>query len=150
VLAEKISHVHEKFGLNGKISVTVTNNGSNFVKAFASYTPLTQDSGSTQMATDDSDDDDEIMETFADMHTLIIPEDVEDDFTQVDYELSDHQICATHTLNLVATSDVDKHLLSDFLSRSVYQSSFGKCSALKRVDLLLLQIMWQIRLRENY
>lgn len=32
VLAEKISHVHEKFGLNGKISATVTDNGSNFVK----------------------------------------------------------------------------------------------------------------------
>jgi len=60
---------------------------------FASYTPLTQDSGSTQMATDDSDDDDEIVDdvTFADMHTLITPEDVQDDFTQVDYELPDHQ-----------------------------------------------------------
>ena len=85
MLVEKISHVHEKFGLNDKISAIVTDNGSNFVKAFALYTPPIQDSGSTHMATDDNDDDDdddEIMDdvTFADMHTLIIPEDVEDDY----------------------------------------------------------------------
>jgi len=44
------------------------------------------------MATDDSDDDDEIMDdvTFADTHTLITPEDVEGYFTQVDYTLPDH------------------------------------------------------------
>lgn len=62
--------------------------------------------------------------TFADIYSLITPDqDVEDDSTQLDYELPEHQRCATHTLNLVATSDVDKHLSSDSLSRSVYRSS---------------------------
>ena len=34
VLAAKIEEVHRIFELHGKISATVTDNGSNFVKAF--------------------------------------------------------------------------------------------------------------------
>ena len=37
VLAAKIINIHEKFGLSGKISATVTDNGFNFVKAFATF-----------------------------------------------------------------------------------------------------------------
>ena len=37
VLAAKIENVHENFELSGKVSATVTNNGSNFVKAFATF-----------------------------------------------------------------------------------------------------------------
>ena len=37
VLATKIKSVHKSFGLSGKVSATVTDNGSNFVKAFATF-----------------------------------------------------------------------------------------------------------------
>ena len=37
VFAAKIENVHENFGLSGKVSATVTDNGSNFVKAFATF-----------------------------------------------------------------------------------------------------------------
>jgi len=36
VLAAKIEQVHRAYGLNGKVTATVTDNGSNFVKAFIS------------------------------------------------------------------------------------------------------------------
>ena len=35
VLATKIEHNHTIYGLNGKVTATVTDNGSNFVNAFA-------------------------------------------------------------------------------------------------------------------
>jgi len=37
ILAAKIEEIHRSFGLHGKISATVTDNGSNFVKAFTSF-----------------------------------------------------------------------------------------------------------------
>ena len=37
VLAAKIKNVHKNFGPSGKVSATVTDNGSNFVRAFATF-----------------------------------------------------------------------------------------------------------------
>lgn len=37
VIAAKISQVHAEFHIQGKVSATVTDNGSNFVKAFNEY-----------------------------------------------------------------------------------------------------------------
>ena len=37
VIASRIEHIHASYGLNGKVVGTITNNGSNFVKAFSVY-----------------------------------------------------------------------------------------------------------------
>ena len=134
ILAAKREEVHRNFGLHGKISTTVTDNGSNFVTAFTSFSVLETevDNNEEHSITDDDygvelDDD----ATFTDIHSVMMLEQNEDDQTQVEYELPPHQRCASHTLNLVASTDVDKHLLSNSLSKSVYQSSFRKCTALR-------------------
>ena len=105
ILAAKIEEVHRSFGLHGKISATVTDNGSNFVKAFTTFSvpDTTLDANEEHSITDDDDMvlDDDV--TFTDLYDAIIPNQIEDDdLTQVEYQLPPHQRCTSHTLNLVA------------------------------------------------
>jgi len=133
ILAAKIEEVHRSFGLQGKISATVTDNGSNFIIAFTTFsvpdTALDDDTEEHSITDDDMLLDDDV--TFTDLNDAITPYPNEnDDLTQIKYQLPPHQRCASHMLNLVVSTDVDKHLLSCSLSKSVYHSSFGKCTAL--------------------
>ena len=137
VLAAKIEHIHSVYSLNGKVTATVTDNGSNFIKAFTTLSLPVSDSSSettTLPAMQEYDfnlDEGEV--TFESVNdTLILDQEREEDedLTQLEYELPPHERCAAHTLNLVASSDVDKCLSSSSLSRGIYKSSFAKYSSL--------------------
>ena len=132
IIASKIEHIHASYGLSGKVVGTITDNGSNFVKAFSLYSvsslsPSEFVEAFTVQERSDVEDDVYVLE---DVHGLLqANDDSTEDLTQVQYELPPHQRCATHTLNLVASNDIDKHLSSS-PSRSVYRSSFGKSAVL--------------------
>ena len=130
VLAEKIEWVHCQFGLNGKVTATTTDNGSNFVKAFKAFLPDTTSVSEEdiQQCEEDSEGEEATFEDVCDTLTLE-PEDT-DDYTQLEYELPPHERCAAHTLNLVASSDIDKALCTSSLSKNVYRSSFAKYTSL--------------------
>ena len=131
VIAARIEHIHASYGLNGKVIGTITDNGSNFVKAFSVYSTSLPEFSEAAMPEDSEDvEEDEIV--FEDLNRLLQVDDgsTEEDLTQVQYELPPHQRCAAHTLNLVASTDVDKYLSSSSTSRSVYRSSFAKSAAL--------------------
>ena len=134
-LAEKIEHVHASYGLTGKVTATVTDNTSNFVKAFTIFHQLPQDSSSVstdaaipvieENAEETEQDTDTEEVTFENLDELLTLDEASD-FTQVQYDLPPHQRCAAP--NLVATTDIDKYLSSSTISRSVYRSSFAKCT----------------------
>ena len=94
ILAAKIQEVHRKFGLNGKISATVTDNGSNFVKGFTIFCvqETEHDNNDEHSIVDDVSvvPDDDV--SFTDLHSVMIPDqDDDDDVTQVEYEFPPHQ-----------------------------------------------------------
>ena len=141
VLASKIESVHANYGLLGKITATVTDNGSNFVKAFAMFQSSSDSmemTSSLPLPPSMEDDSEEGMDrgetNFEDMNDLLgrgqNNTELTDDDMIVQYDLPPHEKCAAHTLNLVASSDVNKYLLSSTASKNVYQSSFSKCTAL--------------------
>uniref|UniRef100_A0A8C1Z2W8 BED-type domain-containing protein n=1 Tax=Cyprinus carpio TaxID=7962 RepID=A0A8C1Z2W8_CYPCA len=118
VIAAEIDHIHSLYGLSTKVTATVTDNGSNFVKAFQMYQP--------ESLSDDDDDDDEEDEEV----TFTNVADVLDTSTEEGIVLPPHLRCASHTLNLISCSDVDKWLLSNPGTKGIYRSATAKCTAL--------------------
>ncbi|XP_067267095.1 zinc finger BED domain-containing protein 4-like [Chanodichthys erythropterus] len=114
VIAAKVSQIHAEFQIQGKVSATVTDNGSNFVKAFSEY-------GGCEMD-DEMDNTDDVQ--FADVSAVLQEEEEE-----LNFFLPPHHRCAAHTLNLIATTDLDK-AASQGVSRKLYRSAMSKCAAI--------------------
>lgn len=112
VIANEIEQVHSAYGLNSKVTATVTDNGSNFVKAFRMFEQSDSD--------EESEEDEEV--TFTDVaQTLSTDYDGQ-------FSLPPHLRCASHTLNLIF-HDVEKWLTANE-SKVIYRSAISKCSAL--------------------
>lgn len=107
--------IHSKFELGKKLVATVSENGSNFVKAFKEF--------STDTA----------------MGTLHQDEENEDDLEELDflaitnnlsYDLPKHVGCASHSLNLIATTDVKNAIQKNTTLRTKHTNSIAKCTTL--------------------
>uniref|UniRef100_A0A1A8L117 HAT C-terminal dimerisation domain-containing protein n=2 Tax=Nothobranchius pienaari TaxID=704102 RepID=A0A1A8L117_9TELE len=118
VIGAEIEEIHSTYGLHGKVVATVTDNASNFAKAFRVYQ-------SCDLESESEKEDDEEEPTFTDVINVLSAPSTEGQFS-----LPPHYRCASHTINLISTSDVEKHLNSSAETKSVYRSSMAKCSAL--------------------
>lgn len=114
-IATEIDNIHSSHGLSLKITATVTDNGSNFVKAFQMYQP----------PEDSEDKEDEA--TFTNIGDVLL--NGADDVDDVIY-LPPHQRCASHTLNLISCTDVDKWLMSTPETKAIYRNATTKCAGL--------------------
>uniref|UniRef100_A0A8C0YUZ1 BED-type domain-containing protein n=1 Tax=Cyprinus carpio carpio TaxID=630221 RepID=A0A8C0YUZ1_CYPCA len=115
-IAAELEQIHSSYALCGKITATVTDNGSNFVKAFRMF-----------QADDDNEtknDEDEVI--FTDLHA-VLRDDIE---SSERYVLPPHHRCASHTLNLICSNDIVKFLTAKADCKAVYRRATGKCSAL--------------------
>ncbi len=119
-----------------KIVATVTDNGANFVKAFKEY----------QRKDDDNDNDDSSKEFDAerDLSENETATDADDEVSatditailepvqepEVDVYLPPHLRCASHTLNLVGSHDIDAALKENAAYKRIHNSAMAKCQAL--------------------
>jgi len=128
VLAQKMESINDEFGLQNKICYTVTDSGSNFIKAFKHFSMEEAEEAPTELADDDGEgpDTDE-MEYVALEPILQQTEHFNENEDSPIYRLPRHWKCACHALNLVATTDVAKLESGPFKRASV--QTFAKLSA---------------------
>jgi predicted small metal-binding protein len=145
VLAKAISEMHKEFKISSKVNLTITDNGSNFLKAFRMF--QAKDAGNERASNEASDEDCFEEEEEDDFVLVDIGEIIEshictseaarvsksngssggqmdglEDGSDPDDEeeveriiLPPHMRCTCHTLNLIATTDVEKIRSRPFL-----------------------------------
>ena len=104
-------------------------NESNFIKTFKTFSVTDLKSTSVEVIQEEYCPEegcpDEEKATFKIVHDILtLEQENMDDLTQVEYDLPAHERCAAHTMNLVASSDITKSLLSS------PTHLFAECSAL--------------------
>lgn len=134
-VAEMIADIHSDYNLKlSKIVKTVTDNGSNMVKAFEVF------------GKSDSEvvENEHVSQTFEDLEKTSLDEGSEDDEsllvlqafpeTSSDLEgdclLPGHERCATHTLHLIASTDFKQARIKNQFYKKLHDSALSKCQAL--------------------
>ena len=129
-IAEVLNAIHSEYGLDTtKVTYVITDNGSNFLKAFREY-------GIQNGESPDEDENDSDARTADDMRTADISvildnvsqDDDDDDDIEIPY-LPKHASCAAHTLNLLMTKDTEA-ALENSAYKSLYRSTTAKCTSI--------------------
>lgn len=120
VIACEIDQVHPAFGLSHKVTACVTDNGSNFVKAFRMFESHPDDGSDS----DEPSDDEEEEVSFTDVAEALSTG------SDKTFSLPPHLCCASHTLNLISKYGLEKWRTSNNDCKAVYRSARAKCTAL--------------------
>ncbi|KAE8278102.1 hypothetical protein D5F01_LYC23827 [Larimichthys crocea] len=115
--------IHREFNIKDKLTLTTTDNGSNFIKAFSMFAEVQRSIEDNREEEEEDDEDEEDPPVFINL-TDILEE------TQEDYSLPPHQRCACHTLNLVATRDIEHALTQSEPFKRISRSTLAKCQGL--------------------
>nr|XP_034963279.1 uncharacterized protein LOC118081150 isoform X1 [Zootoca vivipara] len=129
-LATALHNIHVEYKIHHKVVCTTTDNGCNLVKAFrALYTD--REAVDVMDQADEGDNDQQEVE-FVDVCNLL--DTGEYRAAEEEMCLPPHQRCASYTLNLVATQDIERVLNSKNSPLGGFKKHFcsllGKCSKL--------------------
>lgn len=136
-IAMHINNAHQAYGLNAEnVVFTVTDNAANMVKAFKAFGYVVP---ATASVNSDDEDTGSEAEEVGDEHDSEVQIVSMDDATFADDDgdnitLPKHIRCATQTLNLIATTDIQnaikqKTLTTDSFDKS-YNTAMSRCSKL--------------------
>lgn len=146
-IASILFDINKEFGLRtSQIVATVTDNASNFVKAFKEFSvelilPSLSDDDEDDSESEDSGYEQSMLNFITigteeeESHTDLEPlsdnyYDEVFDFDNETLQLSEHQRCAVHTLNLIPTSDLKKILKANSTLRIINTVAMTKLSKL--------------------
>uniref|UniRef100_UPI00358F7D7E zinc finger BED domain-containing protein 4-like isoform X3 n=1 Tax=Myxine glutinosa TaxID=7769 RepID=UPI00358F7D7E len=100
-LAEAISELHDDFGIKRKVVSTTTDNGANYISALNHYGALGRDDEQLDVV----EVDPEVVQT----NTILVVDALEEvDQQEEVVHVPKHRRCAAHTVNLLASRDVEK------------------------------------------
>lgn len=137
-IAEVINEITQTYQIStSKITHTITDNASNFGKAFRTFSTtlceksnnynvgnLSSDSDSNTIGENSDSEDDECSEIqHVDIYPLLSEESNEHS-EDISICLPDHMKCSAHTLNLIATTDITK--ISDRSYLQISKATFEK------------------------
>ncbi|XP_030057344.1 zinc finger BED domain-containing protein 4 [Microcaecilia unicolor] len=127
-VASVLEQIHANFGINDKVQMIITDNGSNFIKTFRLHGDPESSSVVNPDKTLNSDRSEENEEVeFTDMQSAMQLESRNADNFQ--YSLPAHKPCASHTLNLIVAQDASNAMTVPSYKK-MYFSTMAKCSAL--------------------
>lgn len=119
LIASTLEEIHAKYRISDKVVCTVTDNGSNFVKAFKEFAEEPISTHSTQ--------ENSVIEfTFSNLDEILA---ADDNRHSNSYCLPPHHRCGAHTMNLVAVADAEA-ANTDAHYKSLSRSTMAKCAGL--------------------
>jgi|688.fasta_scaffold592998_2 hypothetical protein len=124
VIASSLDSINLEFGVENKTAITITDSGSNMLKAFKLFGAEAVASNDETPDGSNEEEEEDIVYTDLDFALLNL-DTTEDDI----YRLPMHSPCAAHLLSLLAKADAEL-ALSDTQFKKKSRSAIGKLQAL--------------------
>lgn len=129
-IAELLDRINSEHALSyTKVVATVTDNASNMIKCFKEFGFIPKQIDDIGDDDDDDEDDNDDNDDNEEVEDEVIFNIIPEPSTEETVKLSSHVRCASHSLNLVATTDAGKGLSLPVIKK-IKHSAMGKCSAL--------------------
>ena len=119
----KLQEIFSEYQIEERIVSTVTDNGSNFLKAFRLF-------GKNPTTSDTEDENDEDEESDAEEEIEFPELNLEEDANLMNISLSKHERCACHNFNLIGKKDAQDAINANPAVKRRHEETLHKCSLL--------------------